>query len=358
MDIREALLKTVKINASDLHITLGLPPMARVNGMLKALGDEALTHGDTVQIAKSILNEAQFEILEQFGEVDLSYQLPNAGRFRVNVYKQRRSFSAAFRVIESKIPTIDGLGFPDILKELSLKQRGLILLTGPTGCGKSTTLAAMVNHINQNRNCHIITIEDPIEYLHVHNQSMINQREVGSDSMTFANALRAALREDPDVILVGEMRDLETIATAITAAETGHLVMSTLHTSGVDQTIDRMIDVFPSYQQQQIRIQLAAVIEGIIAQQLLPDINNSGRVAALEIMVATGAIRNLIRESKTHQIQTVIQTSIKQGMRSMDYSLSELVRRGMISDETAFTYCVDPEMLKRYLYTQKNFFEM
>ncbi|MBE3101866.1 MAG: PilT/PilU family type 4a pilus ATPase, partial [Firmicutes bacterium] len=235
------------------------------------------------------------------------------------------------------------------MKELAMKQRGLILVTGPTGSGKSTTLASMIDYINRNRNSHIITLEDPIEYLHKHNKSIVNQREIGIDSMSFGNALRAALREDPDIILVGEMRDMETIAIAITAAETGHLVMSTLHTVSADQTIDRIIDSFPAYQQAQIKTQLSSVIEGIIAQQLLPLTNNSGRVAALEIMLANNAIRNLIREGRTHQIQTSIQTGSKVGMRSMDFSLSELVRKGLITTDMAIDRAMDVEMLKRHL---------
>jgi twitching motility protein PilT len=265
------------------------------------------------------------------------------------MYKQRGYISMAFRVITVKIPTIDELGFPSVLKDLSLKQSGFILVTGPTGSGKSTTLAAMVNHINNNRNCHIIALEDPIEYLHKHYRSMINQREIGKDSMRFSTALRAALREDPDVIFVGEMRDVETIGIAITAAETGHLVMSTLHTGSADKTIDRIIDVFPPQQQQQIRIQLSGVLNGVISQKLLPTADGTGRVAALEIMIANNAVGNLIREGKTHQIHSIIQSSMKVGMRSMDYSLSDLLRRGIITREIASLHATDQEMLKRYL---------
>lgn len=349
MNIMEILQKTVDLKASDLHITVALPPMMRINGDLKPYGDQPLTPDDTITVARQILSDKQLEILESEGEVDLSYVIPNVSRFRVNVYKQRGSLSIAFRVIWIKIPTLEQLGFPDVLKELALKPRGLILVTGPTGSGKSTTLAAMVNHVNQNRSCHILTLEEPIEYLHKHGKCMINQREVGSDSASFASGLRAALREDPDVILVGEMRDLETIATAITAAETGHLVLSTLHTIGAAQTIDRIIDVFPPHQQQQIRIQLAGVLEGVISQQLLPTADNRGRVAALEIMVTNNAISNLVREGKTHQIPTVIQTSGKLGMKTMDYALSELVRQGKITRDEANIRSVDPEMLRRYL---------
>lgn len=357
MEIQEILKKAVELNASDVHITVGLPPMMRINGMLKPYGDTPLNHDNTELVAKEVLKQYHKSRVDEMGEIDLSYQVPNISRFRVNIYKQRGSSSIAFRVINIKIPTIDELGLPECLKELSLKQRGLILVTGPTGSGKSTTLAAMVDYINKNRNCHIITLEEPIEYLHKHGRSMINQREIGTDSSSFAEALRSALREDPDVILVGEMRDLETISTAITAAETGHLVMSTLHTSSADQTIDRIIDVFPSYQQQQIRIQLAGVLEGILSQQLLPVVDNNGRVAALEVMLANSAIRNLIREKKTHQIQTIIQTNMRQGMMTMDFALSQLVRRNMITQETAFTYAVDRDMLRRYLASQSGFTE-
>ncbi len=349
MNIIQILQNAVEMKASDLHITVALPPMIRVNGELKPYGDIQLTQSDTAAAAKQILSDSQMSMLDNVGEVDLSYVLPGISRFRVNVYKQRGSFCMAFRVIWVRIPTIDELGFPNVIKDLSLKPRGLILVTGPTGSGKSTTLAAMVNHINQNRNCHILTLEEPIEYLHKHGKSMINQREIGGDSMSFASGLRAALREDPDVILVGEMRDLETISIAITAAETGHLVLSTLHTIGAAQTIDRIIDVFPSHQQQQIRIQLAGVIEGVISQQLLPTSDGSGRVAALEIMVANNAISNLVREGKTHQIPTVIQTNGKLGMKTMDHALSELVHNGMITRDKANLSCIDPEMLGRYL---------
>ena len=349
MNIIQVLQKTVDMKASDLHITVALPPMMRINGELRPYGDVPLTPQDTRDIAGQMLNEEQLHKLDTVGEVDLSYILPNISRFRVNAYKQRGSIGIAIRVIWLKVPRIDELGLPDILKDLALKPRGLILVTGPTGSGKSTTLAAMVNHINQNRSCHVLTIEEPIEYIHRHGRSMINQREIGGDCISFANALRSALREDPDVILVGEMRDLETIATAITAAETGHLVLSTLHTTGAALTIDRVIDVFPPHQQEQIRVQLAGVLEGVLSQLLLPKADGRGMTAVLETMVTTGAISNLIREGKTHQINTVMQTGAKHGMRTMDYSLSELVKNGLITRDEAFTRCMDQEMLKRYL---------
>jgi twitching motility protein PilT len=279
----------------------------------------------------SILNDGQKDTLEKNGEVDFSYIVPGISRFRVNAYKQRGSYGIAFRVISIKIPTLDDLGFPEILKTLAMKPRGLVLVTGPTGSGKSTTLAAMVHHINSNRKCHILTLEEPIEYLHTHRSSMVNQREVGGDTQSFHSGLRAALREDPDVIVIGEMRDLETISTAITAAETGHLVMSTLHTTGAEQTIDRIIDVFPPFQQQQVRVQLSAVLEGVISQQLIARHDRPGMIAVQEILIATNAVRNIIRDGKTNQVQTIIQTSSKLGMRSMDLSLAETVRRGVIT---------------------------
>jgi twitching motility protein PilT len=349
MKIIDLLKETVASKASDLHVTAGIPPVMRINGNLTRFGDQPLTHEDTEDYVHQILNEDQLAELEKYGELDLSYSISGVARFRVNAYKQRGSYAMAIRVVNINAPTLDDLGFPTSMKDLAMKQRGLILVTGPTGSGKSTTLAAMVDYINNNRRCHIITLEDPIEYLHKHKRCMVNQREIGSDTKSFANALRAALREDPDVILVGEMRDTETIGIAITAAETGHLVMSTLHTISADQTIDRIIDSFPAHQQPQIRTQLAGVLEGIISQQLLPLADNSGRVAALEILLANTAIRNLIREGRTHQIQTSIQTGMRSGMRPMDYSLAELVRQGKITTELAYERAMDIEMLKRHL---------
>jgi twitching motility protein PilT len=351
VSINDLLADAVNSKASDVHLTVGVPPIIRINGILHPYNDTILTSDDTKHYILQVLNEHEREQLDKYGEWDLSFFLPGVARFRVNAYKQRGSYAMAIRIVSIDPPTLDELGFPDSLKELSMKPRGLILVTGPTGSGKSTTLAAMVDHINRNRRCHIITLEDPIEYLHKHNKSIVNQREIGSDSKSFANGLRAALREDPDVILVGEMRDMETISTAITAAETGHLVMSTLHTMSADQTVDRIIDTFPGHQQAQIRTQLSFVIEGIIAQQLLPLRNNKGRVAALEILLANNAIRNLIREGRTHQIQTAIQTGLRTGMSTMDYSLANLVRRNLITLEVAMERAMDTEMLKQHLRT-------
>jgi twitching motility protein PilT len=349
--IKDLLLKALEMKASDLHITTSLPPIYRVNGNLIPLeGAEPLTPEDTERLISQLLLRESFEKrLAEKGEVDFSYVITGINRFRVNVFRQRQTLAAAIRVLMPEAPSIDQLGLPEVFKPLALKPRGLILVTGPTGSGKSTTLAAMVKHINSSRKCHILTIEDPIEYLHKHQNSIINQREVGDDTLNFANALRSALREDPDVILVGEMRDLETITTALTAAETGHLVLSTLHTSTAAQTIDRAIDVFPPHQQQQVRIQLAAVLQGIICQQLLPRLDGSGRIATLEILVTNDAIRNMIRESKTHQIDTVIQTGLKAGMTPMDLDLANLVKRKLVSLEEATNRCVNPELFKKYL---------
>lgn len=349
MDFNSLLVEAMNRKASDLHITVGLPPILRINGWLTPVGTQKLTPEDTKGFASIMLSDDQSKKYESFGEIDLSYSVAGVGRFRVNVYKQRGSDAMALRAVGLKIPTLDDLGMPPILKELTRKERGLILVTGPTGSGKSTTLAAMIEQINRERNAHIITLEDPIEYLHKHGKCMINQREVGHDTKNYANALRAALREDPDIILVGEMRDLETISVAITAAETGHLVLSTLHTIGASKTIDRIVDVFPPYQQQQIKIQLSAVLEGVISQQLLEKADKSGRIAALEILVATPAIRNLIREGKTHQIDSSVQTGSKYGMKSMDMSLIELYRKGTITKDTLMTYSVDKEIVMRMI---------
>ena len=354
--LNELLIEALESKASDVHLTVALPPMMRINGELKPMRDYVLGPDQTEKLCLAMLSQKQREELNTKGEVDFSYQIPNVSRFRVNVYRQRKSLGAAIRIIMTTIPTIASLKLPKILEDLAMKPRGLVLVTGPTGSGKSTTLAAMIDHINSTRSCHILTLEEPIEYLHKHRKCMVNQREVGDDSQSFSNGLRAALREDPDVILVGEMRDLETISTAISAAETGHLVLSTLHTTSAAQTIDRIIDVFPPYQQTQIRVQLASVIQGIIAQQLLITADNKGRVAALEVLLGTDAVRNTIREGKVHQIQSYIQTGLKMGMMSMDYSLAQLVRQARISNETAFSFCQDPETLQRYLISDSAMF--
>lgn len=349
LELLELIEFGISRNASDLHITVGIPPIFRVNGYLEKYGNKPLKPEDTMKLLKSVLSEKDIKILNKKGEIDLSFSSPGIGRFRVNAYKQRGSYGMALRIIPLRIPTMEELGLPLVLKDLARIPRGLILVTGPTGSGKSTTLASMIDQINRERSCHILTLEDPIEYLHKHNKSMVNQREIGTDSLNFNNALRAALRQDPDVILVGEMRDLETISIALTAAETGHLVFSTLHTLGASKTIDRIIDVFPPHQQQQIRIQFASVIQGIISQQLLSKIDGSGRVAAFEVMVATPAIRNLIREEKSHQIDTVIQTGSKFGMETMDNAILDLYNKGLISKETALNQAYNADLLRRYL---------
>lgn len=346
-NLNELLKVTVEEKASDLHLTVGVPPVIRINGTLHKLGEDSLTPSDTEEFAKQILGEF-YDEYRRTGEFDTSYSAKGVGRFRVNVFKQRNSTALAIRVITLKIPTLDELKHPEILRELTKKKRGLVLVTGPTGSGKSTTLAAMINEINNTRDAHIITLEDPIEYLHKHNKCVVNQREVGKDTVSYARALKSVLREDPDVILVGEMRDLETISIAITAAETGHLVFSTLHTIGASKTIDRIIDVFPPHQQQQIKIQLSTVLQGIISQQLMPTISG-GRVAALEVMVSTPAIQNLVREGKTYQIESAVQTGSKYGMKTMDMALAELYKKKIITSETALGFSVDREMLSRMI---------
>lgn len=345
--LNELLKETVLKGGSDLHLTVGVPPMIRISGYLKKLGEEILTPKDVREFVKQIVKD-RFEEYDMHGEMDLAYSLEKVGRFRVNAFKQRGSDALAMRVVNSKTPTLESLNHPEILKSLCKKRRGLVLVTGPTGSGKSTTLAAMIDEINKTRNEHIITLEDPIEYLHSHKKCIVNQREIGKDSISYSEALKSLLREDPDIILIGEMRDLETISIAVTAAETGHLVLSTLHTIGSAKTIDRIIDVFPVHQQQQIKVQLAAVLQGIISQQLIPSIDGK-RKAALEIMTITPAIQNQIREGKTHQIESAIQTGGSKGMKTMDMALTELVKRGELDLTIAKEYSVDKEMFDRLM---------
>lgn len=344
------LKEATQKGCSDMHITVGVPPMVRIDGNIVAL-DHYPTISEEIskELVYTLVNKKQREILEKKGDVDFSFFSKGIGRFRVNAFKQRKRYSLAIRLLIDHIPTLDELGLPEAVKELASKPRGLILVTGPTGSGKSTTLAAMVDFVNQTRRAHIITIEDPIEYLYKHGQCMINQREIGEDTQTFSRALRAAMREDPDVILVGEMRDFETIQSAITAAETGHLVLSTLHTKGAAHTVDRIIDVFPPSQQRQIRIQLAYVLEGVITQNLVLRKDGRGRSLAMEIMLVNDAIRNMIREEKAHQMNAVIQTGVKEGMQTLDFHLAKLVREGAISIQEALNNCVSPNDLKRYI---------
>ncbi len=340
----EEIMKTAnEAGASDVHITVGVPPKMRVNGKLITMDYPKMMPADTMEITLGIMNEAQREKFEERGEFDMSFSIPELGRYRVNAYKQRGSAAMALRLVGTVVPSPEVLGVPSSVINLYERKRGLILVTGPTGSGKSTTLAAIIDKINNNRDAHVITLEDPIEYLHQHKMAMVNQREIGLDSQSYANALRAALREDPDVILVGEMRDFETISVAITAAETGHLVLSTLHTIGAASTVDRVIDVFPPHQQQQIRVQFANVLEAVISQQLIPTMDGRGRVAAFEVMHANHAVRNLIREGKSHQLVSVMQTNRKMGMVTMDESITQLYYEGKIDREMAIQFAVDPD---------------
>lgn len=335
LTLQNLLEIAVDQKASDLHVTSGAPPSLRINSRMIAIGGfEELRPADVERVVKQLTNDGQWDTLNKLGEVDFSYGVAGLGRFRCNVFRQRNSLSVALRVIQSDVLSFEHLGLPSVLEELADRHDGLVLVTGPTGAGKTTTLATMIDRINRNRQGVIITLEDPIEYLHEHQRCLVSQREVGNDTTTFATGLRAALRQDPDVILVGEMRDLETIATAITAAETGHLVLSTLHTRGAAKTIDRIIDAFPSGQQQQIRIQLAAVLEAVVSQQLIPK-RGGGMVRAAEVMLGTPAIRNMIREGKTHQIQSVIETGTRYGMQTLDHAIDRLTESGMVDPEEA-----------------------
>jgi len=334
-DLIELLTQADELNASDLHLTVGIPPTFRINGQLQTFDEQKLLPDDLHRIVLQAIPEFRLEEFEEKRELDFNYSLQNRCRFRMNAYHQRNSLTLAARKIDAVIPTIESLNMPNVLYDLCKKPQGLILVTGPTGSGKSTTLAAMIDYINQTQAKHIITLEDPIEYLHGHQMSIVNQREVGSDTKTFANGLRAALRQDPDIILVGEMRDLDTISTAITAAETGHLVMATLHTSSAPTTIDRIIDVFPPHQQGQIRIQLANVLQGIISQRLFKRVDQKGRIAATEVLTHTPSIANLIRNDKVHQIANILQTSRALGMHTLEASIQKLLSERKIDFETA-----------------------
>ena len=344
--IDELLAIMVERNASDLHLTAGSPPVVRVNGRLERVsGYENLDGDETRDLVYRIVSTEQQKQLETKRQLDFSHSVPGLARFRVNAYFQRATIGAAFRLIPAEIKTLEALNLPDRLYELADKPRGLILVTGPTGSGKSTTLASLLDHVNRTRHEHILTIEDPIEFLHWHRTCIVNQREIGPDATTFAEALRAALRQDPDVILVGEMRDLETIATALTAAETGHLVFATLHTQSAPQTIDRIIDVFPAEQQDQVRVQLSGTLQGIVTQNLVQTADGRGRVAALEILIPDDAVRNLIRTAKIEQIYSVMQTSMGRGMLTMEQSLADLVLRRVITADLAFSRSSRPDQL-------------
>lgn len=349
IDMKELLAFSVEQKASDVHIAAGIPPKLRIHGKLVDVEGPKMTPADAAACIGATMNDRHKEVLRNKGEVDFSYASPETGRFRVNVYMDRGNMAAAYRRVETEIPRPDMLGIPQSVIEMYKKKRGLVLVTGPTGSGKSTTLASIINKANENRTDHIITMEDPIEYVHTHKKSVVNQREVGMDTLSYANSLRAALRQDPDIILLGEMRDLETISNAITAAETGHLVFSTLHTIGAASTIDRIIDVFPTSQQQQTRIQLAMILECVVSQQLIPTVDGNGRVAAFEVMLGSPAIRSLIREAKVHQIQSTIQTSRSLGMVTMDDYLYDLYAQGQISRDMALAYAQDQQALRKKL---------
>ncbi|MCW2967651.1 MAG: type pilus twitching motility protein PilT [Solirubrobacteraceae bacterium] len=349
-DLADLLMDVVARRASDLHLTAGAHPTVRVRGRLTPLEDyPVLDTADTREVVYSILTNDQRQRLENDWQLDFAYTIPGQARFRVNAYFQRAAIGAAFRLIPFGITGIDELGLPPIVHELTKRPRGFVLVTGPTGSGKSTSLAAMIDAINETRDEHIMTIEDPIEFLHGHKRCIVNQRELGTDAQSFASALKAALRQDPDVILVGEMRDLETIHTALTAAETGHLVFATLHTQDAPQTIDRIIDVFPAAQQSQVRTQLAVALQGIVTQQLLPSADGSRRVAACEVLIPTAAVRHLIREGKTHQIYSAMQTGAQTGMQTMDAALAALVREGEITRTVAEQRSSTPDELRRLL---------
>jgi twitching motility protein PilT len=348
--MNELLLDAQNRKASDLHLTVGVPPKCRINGELVNMDYEIMVPSDMESMVMSIVPQRLVDGLNINGEVDFSYSITNVGRFRVNVFKQRGSYALVIRIIYTHIPTPQELGLPEAVVELAQKKRGLVLVSGPAGSGRSTTLASLINEINTNYNRHIITLEDPIEYLHRHNKSIVNQREIGTDSLSYSNSLRVILREDPDVILIGEMRDYETMQIAITAAEMGHLVFSTLHTLGTVNSVNRVIDVFPVANQQQIRVQLATVLEGVISQQLIPTSDGSGRVAAFEVLLSNPAIRSLIRENKVHQIETYLQSSKKNGMKAMDDAIYELYLFGKITNEQALSFSMDVSAMEKRLF--------
>ena len=349
MDIFLILATAVELGASDVHLVVGVPPMIRITGEMIPLGDFGIvSREDAKDMIYSILYDDQKQKFEENLELDCSYHIPNISRFRMNVYLHKDGVGAVFRVISSRIPKPEDILIPDTVVELTALPKGLVLVTGPTGSGKSTTIASLIEHINKTRKVRILTIEDPIEFVYDRKRAVVTQRELGSHTHSFANALKSGLREDPDIILVGEMRDLDTISLALTAAETGHLVFSTLHTSDAPQTIDRIVDVFPSYQQQQIRIQVSSCLKAVVCQTLVPRVDGRGRIAAREVLMVNQAIGNLIRQAKTHQIYSAIETSARMGMITMDRSLSNLVKQGVIILEEALVKANDPEQLRRY----------
>ncbi|MDD3520776.1 MAG: type IV pilus twitching motility protein PilT [Actinomycetota bacterium] len=349
-NINELLGICIDLDASDLHLVVNSKPIVRINGVLRTIEEhEAFEPENLKKMLFEIIDENKIKKFEEKLELDFSYAIQNKGRFRCNYYFQRGTIAAAFRMVTSQIKSIEELGLPPKVKEFASYPRGLVLVCGPTGSGKSTTLASIINIINETRSENIITIEDPIEYLHWHKKSIVSQREIETDTTSFATALKHALREDPDVIMVGEMRDMETISNTLTAAETGHLVFSTLHTQDAAQTIDRIIDIFPTHSQQQVRLQLAGTLKAVLVQQLIPNKNNDGRVIAVELMTINPAIRNMIRDMKSHQIYTAMQSSGKEGMLMMDMSLAKLLKEGKISQELAFEKCHNKEELSRYI---------
>jgi twitching motility protein PilT len=347
MDLNELLSYSIESGASDLHLSVGSIPMVRINGTMKPLNLDVLLQSDIEKMLPEVMDEDQITLFKEQKEIDFSAKLEGKGRFRVNFFNQINGLAAVFRTIPDTIKSCDELGIPPFMQDLAMIDRGLVLLTGPTGSGKSTTLAAMVDHINRNKACHIITIEDPVEYYHHTKESLINQRELGASTHSFSNALRAALREDPDVILVGEMRDLDTISLALTAAETGHLVLSTLHTSSAVKSIDRIIDIYPSGQKGQIRSMLSESLEAVISQKLLPTKDGKGRVPACEVMISSTAIRNLIREDRVFQITSVIQSGGVEGMQTLDQDLQRLVTQGKIERKVAMEIADNPKLFKQ-----------
>ena len=346
MNIDKLLNYALESGASDLHLSVGSKPMVRINGTIKSLNLDVLTQDSMISILPQVMDDDQMKKFEENKEIDFSAKLDGKGRFRVNFFNQLNGLAGVFRTIPEVIRSFEELGIPPVLKELTLKDRGLILLTGPTGSGKSTTLATMVNHINENRACHIITIEDPVEYFHSSKESLINQRELGTNTHSFLNALRAALREDPDVILVGEMRDLETIALALTAAETGHLVLSTLHTGSAVKAIDRIIDMYPEGQKTQIRSMMSESLEAVVSQKLIPTKDGKGRIPACEVLISSTAVRNLIREDRIYQIPSLIQAGGTDGMQTLDQDLQRLVSQGLVERSVAQVIADNPKLFQ------------